>query len=389
MMTVDVDVVIVGGGIAGLWLLAVLRAAGYGALLVECNRLGAGQTICSQGIIHGGTKYALQGRISGATRAIGQMPAVWRRCLAGIGEVDLTGVTVLAKHQYLWASSLTSRLAGFFASHAMKSRMERVDPEDYPTVLRHSHFHGQVYRLEEPVLAIASLLKTLADCHRQALLLNDRPVSLNADGTISLHTLQRQPLIVRARRTVLTAGYGNGALSTLSMQIRPLHMVMVRGDSLPDGLYAHCLGSSATPRLTITSHRDSAGRRIWYLGGQLAEAGVKRDTHQQIQAARQELTELLPWVDLSETEFTTLRVDRAEASLGGGRPDTPGVFQNGQIITAWPTKLAMAPLLANKVLELLQRDNLLPQGIDHDRLADWPRPPVAAYPWDEQERRWY
>ena len=56
-----VDIAIIGGGIAGLWMLSRLRKRGYSALLIESEALGSGQTICSQGIIHGGVKYSLQG----------------------------------------------------------------------------------------------------------------------------------------------------------------------------------------------------------------------------------------------------------------------------------------------------------------------------------------
>ena len=64
------DVLIVGGGIAGLWLNARLRRAGYATLLVEADRLGGGQSVKSQGIIHGGTKYALHGALTGSSEAI-------------------------------------------------------------------------------------------------------------------------------------------------------------------------------------------------------------------------------------------------------------------------------------------------------------------------------
>ena len=60
--TVKVDTVIAGGGIAGLWLLNVLRSKGYSAVLLEAGSLGGAQTLSSQGIIHGGMKYALGGR---------------------------------------------------------------------------------------------------------------------------------------------------------------------------------------------------------------------------------------------------------------------------------------------------------------------------------------
>ena len=60
------DIVIFGGGIAGLWLLNRLRDQGYHAILLETDKLGCGQTLASQGIIHGGLKYALNGALSGA-----------------------------------------------------------------------------------------------------------------------------------------------------------------------------------------------------------------------------------------------------------------------------------------------------------------------------------
>src|SRR5690606_14944511 len=53
-----VDICILGGGIAGLWLNARLRQQGFSTLLIEPAALGGGQSTKSQGIIHGGTKYA-------------------------------------------------------------------------------------------------------------------------------------------------------------------------------------------------------------------------------------------------------------------------------------------------------------------------------------------
>ena len=58
------DIVIFGGGIAGLWLLDRLRIQGYQVILLESSSLGGGQTYASQGIIHGGLKYALGGSIA-------------------------------------------------------------------------------------------------------------------------------------------------------------------------------------------------------------------------------------------------------------------------------------------------------------------------------------
>ncbi len=107
----QVDVLIFGGGAAGLWLLNELARRGDRVLLLEAGRLGAGQTIASQGIIHGGLKYTLQGALTPSAVQIREMPGLWRDCLAGRRLPDLGGVRLRAAHCHLWRTdSLGSRL---------------------------------------------------------------------------------------------------------------------------------------------------------------------------------------------------------------------------------------------------------------------------------------
>lgn len=382
------DVAVVGGGIAGLWLLARLRSRGYHTVLVECRALGAGQTRYSQGIIHGGVKYALGGTLSGASEAIAGMPARWRRCLAGDGELDLRRAELLSGHQYLITTAgLASRLGGLFAARALRSRLQKLARQDYPPAFGHTAFRGTVYRLDEPVLDVATVLQALAAPLRSALASSTTPATVEADGTVRLTGPDGGCLDLRARRVVLTAGAGNATLSRAAMQRRPLQMVLMRADELP-ALYGHFLGLGDKPRLTVTTHRDRAGRPVWYLGGALAETGVERSAAAQIDVARRELTELLPWVNLDTAGFATLPVDRAEGRQPDGRrPDTPVLVGEGAVIAAWPTKLALAPLLADAVLEQLRTDGIEPRGGDA-LPADWPRPVVADYPWDDETLQW-
>ena len=60
---ISVDVLIIGGGAQGLWLLRNLNAEsssnqGYRTLLLEKNTLGGGQTCHSHGFIHRGHYYS-------------------------------------------------------------------------------------------------------------------------------------------------------------------------------------------------------------------------------------------------------------------------------------------------------------------------------------------
>ena len=385
MSALQPDLLIFGGGIAGLWTLLRVRRAGYQALLLESAALGGVQSIASQGIVHGGTKYALKGGISKSTQAIADMPGIWRDALAGKGDVDLSATRALSSHQYLWSSgSISSSLAGVFASKLMHSRVSPVVRAQFPPPFDAGDFRGSLYQLQEPVLDTASLMRTLREQALPACYQYD-PGKLQIDGG-NLHIGQ---LRLKPRRVLLTAGEGNAELMAYwgaqrpQMQTRPLHMVMMKG-RLP-AMYAHCLGASSNPRLTITSYPLEDGEMIWYLGGQLAEEGVARTSAQQIAAAKDELAKLLPWMNFSPMACSTLEIQRAEvATAGGKRPNDCYLGVEKQLLVAWPTKLAFAPRLADLVLQQLQKDGLKP-GAEELPPLSLPHPPLARLPWEQVE----
>ena len=194
------------------------------------------------------------------------------------------------------------------------------------------------------------------------------------------------------RKIILIAGEGNENLLALfgckqpKMQRRPLKMVVMRGGpgcALNDMIYAHCLGASVNPRITITSHRDSQGNIVWYMGGQLAEDGVNKSDAELIGAAKSELNDLIPWLELNGAEWGVLEINRAEIKKPGTtRPDSFSIEVNNNIITAWPTKLALSPALADALLEKLDQANTM---FNPDLyLPDWQQPVYADFPWNEE-----
>jgi glycerol-3-phosphate dehydrogenase len=384
--SLSTDVLIVGGGIAGLWLNARLRRQGFATLLVESATLGGGQSVKSQGIIHGGAKYALHGALTGASEAIADMPRRWREALAGGGELDLSGVRVLSEAHYLWSpGTLAGNLTSFFASKAVRGRVDQVKGEQLPPALQHPKFKGKVYRLAELVLDVPSLIARLAELAGDGLLAARQIEPLREDG--ELRGLLVDGREIRTQRVVLSAGAGNAELLAAlgieqpKQQLRPLHMVLAKGPALKP-LYAHCLGGGPKPRVTVTTHPAADGQWVWYLGGDLAEAdGVARDEAAQIRAAQQEMAELLPWVDQAQTRWATLRVDRAEPAQSGlVRPDNAFLAEQPRLLVGWPTKLALAPDFADRVLAALDRDGVQPGH--HAPLPALPRPAVAQPVWE-------
>lgn len=390
MNTYVADVVIFGGGIAGLWTLAQLRRLGYNAVLLESRSLGGVQTPCSQGIIHGGSKYALTGKATGASEAIGEMPGIWRDCLEGVGEIDLRNVQLLSEYQHLWSTeSLLSKMTGFFAGKAMRSRMKSLKRIDYPEVFQDYDFKGSVYQLDEPVINISSLIQVLyKQLSDSCFLIEKDAIEFEPLDNGYQILLNHRRIRLDASHIVLTAGMGNIDMLKMlgrqepEMQMRPLHMTMLQGD-LPL-LYAHCLGASSNPRLTITSYQHSPGNVVWYLGGQIAEEGVSRSREEQILASIKELGEVLPWVDLAHVEWATKRVNRAEiAQPKKKRPDLPYVGTDHKVTTVWPTKLAFAPMVATQVIDTLYREGLEPMHSSMHLMLDLPKPEMSLSPWEE------
>jgi len=388
----QIDIAIIGGGVAGLWALNQLRNRGYSAALFEQEALGGYQTIGSQGMIHGGVKYALAGNWSGAAQSVAAMPAAWRQCLAGNGGVDLRGCRVLSEDFFLWSSgSVQSQLAAFLASKLMRGHIRKVAAADYPVALRSEDFRGQVYRLADLVLDVPSLVDTLAARQADAIFSIDwAHAELRREGRRAVLALADCTVI--PAQLLLTAGAGNEDLiarlgsTQPAMQRRPLQQVLVRHE-YPEPLYGHCMGASPSPRLTISSHRDRRGRPVWYLGGDLATGAAGEAPAQLVERARRELAQLLPWLNLGATEWATLQLDRAEPRQSARlKPD--GAFAGkldgvDNVRAAWPTKLTLCPDLAGELERQLAAEHILPRHQpDLSALAHLGRPPLAAPYWD-------
>jgi hypothetical protein len=54
----------------------------------------------------------------------------------------------------------------------------------------------------------------------------------------------------------------------------------------------------------------------------------------------------------------------------------------GPVIVGWPTKLALAPVLADKIMTLLQDGNVTPGPYDTAALTSPAATAIAKPPWD-------
>lgn len=385
------DAVIFGGGAAGMWLLDKLRRHGFAAVLLEKDALGRGQTVGSQGILHGGFKYSLKGLVTASAMAVADMPGLWRDCIMAARQPDLSATHVRSDFCYLWRTdSLRSRLGFRGAQVGLRLRPTALPRRQWPAVLQHV---GGVMRLDEQVIDARSFLENLRAANGSWTIQADPADALDVDcrghGQVESlclrHPRNGQRLSLRPRFIVLTAGEGNAALRRVfnldpaAMQRRPVHIVLVRGD-LPT-LHGHCTDGART-RVTITTVDQTPGRTIWQIGGQVSEDGVGMEPDDLAVYARNELRQAIPGLDLDGAQWASYRVDRAEARTPGNRrPDHEFAALEGNVITAWPTKLVLVPALARRIFEIIgQRDPHTDASAGD--WADWPRPAVAPPPWE-------
>jgi len=378
------DVVICGGGIAGLWLVNTLSDKGYSVLLLEKEAVGGIQTLGSQGMIHGGQKYLLGGNVATAAR-IASLPARWDACLDGVGDIDLREVRVLAENQVMWpAGGLLARTALMVAAHRIKARMRKMSCTEYPKVFASDRaFKGSAYVLPEKVLDMRSLVSVLygryADRIRKGTI-----ETVDRDGHMTVSGFP-----IEAQLVISVAGLGNEEMLGLlgipdHSQRRPLRQIMVK--TLPYPLYGHGVELKPSPRVTITSYESVDGGYVWYVGGSVATHSASLTDEEAIAFTKRELKSIFPYIDWSTKEWATWYGERAEARDPHGKlPEGPVIQDYGNVIVAWPTKFTFTPLLSDQIHALMRERNIEPKYAGDT--FDLARPPLGTPPWEKASWR--
>ena len=141
------------------------------------------------------------------------MPALWRDCLAGRRQPDLSGTRLRSEFCYVWRTdSISSRLGMIGARVGLRVAPATVDDKDRPSVL--AGCPGSVARVDEQVISPSSLISDLADRHRERILRIDAGGGLafdtSAEGGVEAVTLSDphwgRRLQLRPKFVVFTAG---------------------------------------------------------------------------------------------------------------------------------------------------------------------------------------
>jgi len=397
-------VLIIGGGVQGLWLLDVLRANGLEAVLLERRSLGGQQTCHSHVYIHRGHMYNA-GQESLVAR-LAAVDALWREWCA--------------KHPHLTVE----------ANGSCFGYQNPTDAEDKAAFweslgLDHDALHAVPEAIRDGVVASAllspeyclngnQLTATLAAPHAASICRIDSVDAIRVDGRrgkIEEVLVRVEPWSsaeFRPGAVVLAAGAGNQALLDLAgggartlqasvrdrQQVRKAHMLVVAGE---DGVLPRLRHALVLPKLRglFIVPRRSGGDNVWLVSddrspdSSLADDWIARGAQGWLPEVLAALRALAP-VAFSEPERLRWGIydgPKAEGRATGGVPHEERIerFRGiADLWAVWPTKLSLAPLAARQVLKELTGSGVL-DGFQPQGMARFQRvrrdPPVAPERW--------
>ncbi len=309
---ISCDVAVVGGGIAALWCARLALARGLSVVLLT-DSVGGKQTLAAQGIIHSGYKY----RGNSAT-AMRTMPARWLALLSGVEEIDLSDVDVIAP------------------------AMTVIDTAS-----------GEATRLEEPVVDVHSLMGSLwRPLTSMTISARVRPTDIDVSDR-GIDVIRTPTATVSAKRYLIGAGAGNDAIAaaldtSIQTTTRPLRQLVARSQSPVDPIFCHVFSGGDDPVLTVTTHSID-GATYFYFGGGVATENLDEENF--LESAREEIARLLPTLPGDRLVWSTIRRDRSELQAADTRELDVMLRSAGNATFCWPTKLCLAPRLADKLTD--------------------------------------
>ncbi|MDQ6948884.1 MAG: FAD-dependent oxidoreductase, partial [Actinomycetota bacterium] len=348
---------IVGGGVAGLWLLNELRTCGWSAILVTQGELGGRQTGHSHGYIHRGHLYrqAVRGTKAGeAVQDLFLASLLWDEWLEN-NEPEYDKLP--APHEqglFGFRSEERGRECdALWASYGLTSV-----PADAPSVFDGSAMHC-LRVADARCLNTTWLTQTLVgDLHASIIEIDHDPVFNKAGQRITSVDVQiaDETITLSTRAVVLTAGSGNQALvdaihgKPRRMAVdRSAHMLVVEGSKEILEPVSGIFELNSEDALFLVSRIDSARNAVVWL---VSDSCRQTDAERWLEHVDAELAEVFPSFSPLRNKllwglYYAPKAELIHADLSAGRTPTlhiDRVLDNAWCV--WPIKLTLAPLAA-------------------------------------------
>lgn len=416
---IDLDALIIGGGVQGLWLLNDLRKAGYSVVLLERGELGGVQTCHSHVYIHQGCLYTNAQLASGLKKV--QIP--WEQFMAqhkplhGV-EPSIFGFTTSAateRRTRLWKSlgiypvkpqravDVARCLCNGQIEWAVKSPEQCLDGQSLVECLS-AGGAGSIGRLRE-VERFHWRMDPGTVQRPGSFIIEEVNVTMGDGRRVGF----------RPKAVVLAAGAGNAGLLDLlsaghrrvsgvvqpAQQIRKAHMLVVKGVKdhldpltgvflLPDRefpLFSFFIVSRRVGEETVWLISDNRSGAVSFV-----EDWLEFGTQWWLPLVLRSLQKLAPTYfgdpnrqgeirhsdPRCQFQWGIYEAPKAEGRAGGNIPHEECIERYGfrNLWAVWPTKLTLAPRVSEIVREEIQK--LIPKPTSTTAPLPWLQCPTLA-----------
>lgn len=380
MKQVKTDIAIVGGGVAGLWLLNKLSKS-YNVVLIENEALGSGQSLSSQGLI-----LPREHEVEGLEG--GDVQQIWQDCLNGFGDVDLRTTKILSDQQSILSQrGLLARCSNFM-THLKYKYLDKATAVQEVQLVDHLNA-GQYYQLDAKVLDVRSLLESLAKHNMDDIYKADIQEYLHDEGEFTGLRLQQagHHLDLHADAFIFTAGQGNLralhelGLKTPKSEAEEQTQIMVKGMPFAlHGLYTLANGH----QIQLSAHEQADNSYVWYVSGEwLQDSG--KTANERIESLKMAFAKSFPKSDLSNCLWAVQQQKVYNKDWQSAKRQK--IFFNGSAAVAWPANLTTTPLLVSEI-ELWLEQMGVSYATEKEDLG-FEHVSYGLYPWEQDTVQWH
>lgn len=380
---VDVDILIIGGGIQGLLLLRDFLRLGYSCVLLSNMKLYKSQTLCSQGYLHKGYFYQEAELVDNLSESI----CLWKSILSHLKINGLQDKSLYGIHKYnskIWEQIWENNQLKYKAFES-----------NIPAVFQHGIINNMtLYETDEICINTEHLLKKLYERFSEFIIDISAIESIDIQSNRISHIKFKSGAIcglVYLRYAIFTGGSGNADLvrainrssqedtqvfSDLSSKVqqnRSCQVLLMKGSALPRiSFLCPDIELFIAPRICgeetiwLVTHgfdtpicQDISPRNRWEFNRLRLMKYVNL------------INKIIPGIENLNLQYGVYTATKAESVLlgQGKRPNTFFADDLGfdNLVVIYPTKLTLAPLVSRKVSSILL-ENLKPS---HTQVSDY------------------
>jgi len=371
MSDIELDVLIIGGGVQALWLLNDLNRLDYSAFMIARTPLGVGQTLHSHVYIHRGNLYT---RVELAKR-LRDVNDIWDK---------FDGITRSVRPPIFGTNLPMARyFTGMWEEAGLYFRECNA-----PEILQQGTlYRGKFFETGETWLDGEELMARLREPVRDLIRYGEVRRIRQNERKIQVEILIRnQRFTFQPRVLVFAAGAGNQALLTKVssttrawrsqvqgiQQLRKSQMLVIKGSDLPEMTFIF-------PEYPIFTVCRRHGKEIVWIAsfGVDEEIGSRQRIAlpadppvdlKRLQSCLWQLHAIAPKLfkmsGLQWGVYTGLKAERAEQGGRGVIPNEEVVedFGTDNLMAIWPTKLTLAPKASARAVVVIQNRNVAPSG---------------------------